>query len=220
LNNRFASDQFLNAPDLNITSFLQQNSENLLISNYTAQIEAINQNKVMEFSGTQLRKIYNHPQSKGVILFPIRKLELNNAGDILAFSMHGIKKANALSNNFKSIPITLHGEDGVHKDFKLDFSTVVKWNDSIYYGCRRTTAVTGFVKFNLNSGSATQYKLGPFLNQNQPISNSIHFLYKDFYERLWCCSDDRGLSIFNPATQLFEHHYRIQMIKARCLQTS
>jgi hypothetical protein len=209
LNNRFTTDNFLNAPSLNISSFLQLNNRNILVSNYTVYIESVRQNNVLEFLGTRLINKYDYPRSKETLLFPIRKLEMNKAGKILAFSGGGIRIADTVSKKFKPLPITLVTSGENTKDFKCDFSTVVKWNDSIYYGCRRTTAELGFIKININSQTATQYKLGPFLNQQQPISNSIHFLYKDVYDRLWCCSDDRGLSIFYPSHQLFEHYYSV-----------
>ncbi|MEO7461900.1 MAG: hypothetical protein ABIT96_04180, partial [Ferruginibacter sp.] len=209
LNNRFANEKMLSGGDFNITTISHLNIGNFFIANAVKGKEGETNNEVIKYSGTDPKIKYTNPAKDYSWVYPIQKIEFTKNGKLVAFSGNGIMLADTVSKKFKPLPITLLTTNNKIENYLCDFSSVVKWNDSVYYGCRRTTAELGFIEINLNSQIAKQYKLGPLVNSYQPISNSIHFLYKDIYNRLWCCSDDRGLSIFYPTSQLFEHYFTI-----------
>ncbi|MEO6583477.1 MAG: triple tyrosine motif-containing protein, partial [Ferruginibacter sp.] len=209
LNNKFTGDETLDGSDFNITATLQLDNGNFFIGNDTKNGEGEKNNEVIEYNGLERKVKYNYPLMNYLLINPIRKIDFAKKGRLITFSGDGIMVADTFTKRFTPLPITLLSENAKIPNFLCDFSSVVRWNDSVYYGCRRTTATLGFVEINLNTQVAKQYKLGPLMNQYQPISNSIHFLYKDLYNRLWCCSDDRGLSIFYPSRQFFEHYFTI-----------
>jgi hypothetical protein len=208
LNNRFVPvDRIVGSP-LNIQSFLQLKTGNFIINDFKRSAA---QNNICEIKELKLKSRYDYLRPETSRSGPVIKFEMTSQGKLVTFSKDGIASSDTGLKKFQRIPITLFETNGEEiKDFTTEFYSVVKWNDSIYYACRRTTAELGFIKININTKIANQYK--PFGNSDkklQPVSGSIHWLYKDCYDRLWCCSDDRGLSIFYPSTNTFEHYFSI-----------
>ena len=208
LNNRFVPVDRIAGSPLNIQSFLQLNSGNFIINDYK---KSVDENNIYEIEELKMKSQYYYLWRQTSLYDPVIKFEMTSQGKIVSFSSGGIATSDTVLKKFQQIPITLFETNGEKiKDFKTEYYSVVKWNDSIYYACRRTTAELGFIKININAKTAQQYKpYGSSNEKRQPLSGNIHWLYKDCYDRLWCCSDDRGLSIFYPSTNTFEHYFSV-----------
>ncbi len=200
LNNRFVPIDRIAKNAVNIQCFLQLGPKKSIINDYD---KLAAQNNINEMEELNIRSRYSYLSSD-----PVIKFESTTGGKILAFST-SISAADTVSKKFHHVPITLYEANGGKiNDFKTEYFRIVKWDDSIYYACRRTTADLGFIKININTKTALQFKpFGKVDEKRQPASGSIHWLYKDSYDRLWCCSDDRGLSIYYPSSNTFEHYF-------------
>ena len=207
LNNRFVPVDNIAASPLHIQSFLQINPDNIMINYYQRSSK---ENVTSVLGKDKINSDYKYLWSKNKQP-AIIKFEVTSKKSIITFGAGRITRSDSELKNYEDIPITLFENNGsITKDFTTEYFSVVKWNDSIYYACRRTTAELGFIKINIHTKTAHQYKpSGNLAEKKQPISGSIHGLYRDSYNRLWCCSVDRGLSVFSPATNTFEHYFSV-----------
>ncbi len=207
LNNRFAQVDDIGKSPLNIQSFLQTDPDKFFINYYQ---KSSNGNVISAVVKDKINNRHQYLWSK-IHQQAIIKFEITSKRNIVVFGLGRITLSDTAFKKYQPIPITLLETNGLQtKDFATEYFSVVKWNDSIYYACRRTTSELGFIKININSKIAQQYKpSGNVRKEQQPVSGSIHWLLKDSYDRLWCCSIDRGLSIFSPATNTFEHYFSV-----------
>ena len=208
LNNRFSNDNRILNENLDIQSVLEYDDKNLVIAD--KKMNGLNAvTRILNISGGKVTNIKTFSPKNTSAIFPVVKLDRIGAG-LISFSGTGIMTADSSFRNFKFLPINLEQQDGkISENILPDYYSVVKWDDSIFYACRRTTAELGFIKINIQSQTARQYKPAATPDNKHPVSGSIHWLYKDNYKRLWCCSDDHGLSIFYPSTGLFENYQSV-----------
>jgi ligand-binding sensor domain-containing protein len=208
LNNRFSAGKRILEEPLDIQSAIEYPGNKLVLASTNITTKGKESRILMIKNGHVLKTVIPGANKKAG-LQPFIKLE-SIAGKIIIFSGAGITIADSNLEHLEHLPISLQDPSGkTLEDYRPEYYSIAKWNDSIFYACRRTTSEMGFIKINIRSRKAWQYKPGASPGDSHPISGSIHWLYKDSYDRLWCCSDDQGLSIFYPATGRFEHYQSI-----------
>ena len=206
LNNRFATDNKISDSALNLQAVMLYDDKTIVLADYK---KPNLENHLMLLQEGRIKKVKNLGPKKLSPASPIVKLDRIGA-EIISFAGDGIMISDTNFSYLKPLPITLVGQDGqLSKNYTPEYYSVVKWDDSIFYACRRTTAELGFIKINIRSQKAWQFKPAAISDTRHPVSGSIRWLYKDNYNRLWCCTDDHGLSIFYPLTANFENYQSI-----------